>query len=134
MSDCIFCMIIKGEVDGAKVYEDADTLAFLDVNPNTKGHCLVIPKKHCENIFDVDHETLKKTAVSSQLVAKKIKELLDPKGVNLVNNSGRAAGQMIGHFHMHVIPRYENDGFQVVHEFPKPSMEELKKLAKKLSQ
>src|SRR5487761_638675 len=98
MNDCIFCKIVRGEIDAAKVYEDDDTLSFLDVNPLTKGHCLVIPKKHFENIFDIDKEILQKIISSAKNISEKLKKSLDAPGVNLVNASGKDAEQSVFHF------------------------------------
>jgi len=131
--DCIFCNIISGKFDSAKVYEDADVLAFLDVYPVTKGHCLVIPKKHCQDIFDIPESDLQKVMASGKQISQKIKDVLKADGIRLSQSNGRAAGQDVMHFHLHVIPRYEDDGVlmhgaSVAHP-QKADFEELKKLA-----
>jgi histidine triad (HIT) family protein len=109
MHDCIFCKIVKGEIPSKKVYEDGDVLVFLDINPASKGHVLVTAKKHYENIYDVDEEILKKMIVVSKKMADKIKKAFDADGINIVQNNGQHAGQLVNHIHFHVIPRYPED-------------------------
>ena len=104
--DCIFCKIIKGEVPSFKVYEDEDVLAFLDIKPFTKGHCLVIPKQHFENMFDITEDALQKISIVAKNLSKKIKDVLEVDGIRLSQSNGKAAGQDIMHFHLHIIPRY----------------------------
>ena len=134
MENCIFCKIAKGEIPCAKVYEDEQVFAFLDVNPNTSGHTLVIPKRHFADLFDIDPGVLQKIVVVGKEIAAKMKKSLGAAGVHLSNNNGADAGQMVMHFHLHVIPRYENDGLQMYGErtLPKPMPEELSKLARKI--
>lgn len=124
--DCIFCKIVKGEIDSAKIFEDDEILVFLDVNPDTKGHCLVVPKKHYDNIFDVDSEVLKKLILIGKNIAIQLKRSLSAVGINILNNNGKDAGQIIPHFHIHIIPRYESGQIDFLE---KPTIEELKKLA-----
>lgn len=111
--NCIFCKIISGEIPSAKVYEDSDFIAILDINPVSKGHVLVIPKKHCENLFDMDEELLSKTLKTLQKVAIAMKKGLNVEGINLVQNNGKDAGQIIFHSHFHLIPRLPNDGISI---------------------
>ncbi|MGI5898195.1 MAG: HIT family protein [Candidatus Dojkabacteria bacterium] len=108
MKDCIFCKIISGEVDCYKVYEDDDVYAFLDVNPLSKGHTLVVPKKHFENIFDIPDDLLCKVHAVAKKIADNIKSGLNPEGVIIQQNSGRKAGQSVFHFHVHVKPVYKD--------------------------
>jgi histidine triad (HIT) family protein len=114
MSDerCIFCAIIEGQAPAEMVFEDEDTLAFMDINPANPGHILVIPKRHVRDIYELDEETaaVMKTAV---LVARAIKRALHPDGMNLVQSNERAGGQEIFHFHIHVIPRWYGDGLRL---------------------
>ncbi|OGZ68772.1 MAG: hypothetical protein A3D44_02130 [Candidatus Staskawiczbacteria bacterium RIFCSPHIGHO2_02_FULL_42_22] len=133
--DCIFCKIVSGEIDSAKVFEDEHVLAFLDVNPNTRGHCLVIPKIHVEDIFDISEDVLQKVIVVGRALAIKMKDALNADGVHLSNNNGIHAGQIVHHFHLHVIPRYKDDALVMYGPRPDNSadMEELKKLAKEIS-
>ncbi|MEJ5300093.1 MAG: HIT family protein [Thermodesulforhabdaceae bacterium] len=113
MESCIFCQIVKGTIPSAKLYEDDFVLSFLDINPINPGHALVIPKKHYPTILDVDDEDLKKTAAVTKLVARALKEALSCDGINILQNNFEAAGQLIHHFHIHVIPRFEGDGLKV---------------------
>jgi len=107
MEDCLFCKIIKGEELCKKIYEDEHTLAFLDVSPATKGHTLVVPKKHVENLLGADTATLQATISTVQKIAKALTTYSE--GVNVVQNNKKAAGQIIFHMHFHVIPRYKED-------------------------
>ncbi|MFH1456385.1 MAG: HIT family protein [archaeon] len=105
MSDCIFCKIVEGSISCTKVYEDDEVLAFLDVAPLAKGHCLVVPKKHFEFICEVSD--IGQVALAVQKIAKVLGELND--GVNVLQNNGRSAGQVVPHVHFHLIPRNEGD-------------------------
>ena len=136
MQDCIFCKIVISEIPSVKIYEDNDVLAFLDIAPLTKGHTLVIPKQHSENIFDIDDGVLQKVMVVAKHLSGKIKNVLKADGIRISQSNGKHAGQVIGHFHTHIIPRYENDGVTMndtttAHP-PKANFEELKKLAQKI--
>ncbi|MBW8349643.1 HIT family protein [Bacillus sp. IITD106] len=112
MSDCIFCKIINGELPSAKVFENDDVLAFLDISQITKGHTLVIPKVHNENVYDLPEDTASKLFEVVPEIARAIKEEFQPVGLNVLNNNGAFAGQAVFHYHLHLIPRYdENDGF-----------------------
>lgn len=112
MSNCIFCKIINGELPSAKVYEDDDILAFLDLSQITKGHTLVIPKIHNENIYDLSPDIAAKLFQAVPAISRAINKEFKPRGFNLLNNNGEFAGQAVFHFHLHLIPRYdENDGF-----------------------
>lgn len=107
--DCIFCRIVAGEIPSHKVYEDDHTLAFLDINPATRGHTLVIPKQHAADIFDIPSEAISAVSRTVQRVARIMRSTLRPDGVNTVQNNGPAAGQVVMHYHMHVIPRWDGD-------------------------
>ncbi|WP_144525815.1 HIT family protein [Bacillus pumilus] len=115
MSDCIFCKIIDGDIPCAKVYEDEHVLAFLDISQVTKGHTLVIPKIHKENIYDMTPEVSNYYFQAIPKIARAIKQEFEPIGLNLLNNNGEKAGQSVFHYHMHIIPRYgKGDGFGAV--------------------
>src|SRR3989344_2798996 len=107
---CIFCKIINNEVPCQKVYEDKDVLAFLDIHPKSNGHTLVVPKKHSENIFDIPNSDLQKVIDVAQKISLDLKHKNNLQGVNFLNSSGAWAGQEVMHYHLHIIPRYENDG------------------------
>jgi histidine triad (HIT) family protein len=111
MSDpeCIFCKIVAGELPATIVDEDELTISFMDINPATRGHALVIPRRHSRNLLEIEREDLQATIVSAQRLARRVTERLDADGVNLLNSCGAAGWQTVFHFHVHVIPRYEND-------------------------
>jgi histidine triad (HIT) family protein len=106
---CIFCLIVAGEAPSRRVFEDSTTLAFMDKNPATRGHALVIPKAHAIDIHDVPPETWADMARTAQRVAHAARTALGCAGVNLVQSSGRAAFQSVFHIHIHVVPRYPED-------------------------
>ena len=107
--DCIFCKIAAGEAPATTVYEDEHTIAFMDINPATRGHMLVIPRRHARDLLEIEVDDLQATVAVGQQLAKRAIERLGADGVNLLNSCGRAAWQVIFHFHLHVIPRYEGD-------------------------
>jgi histidine triad (HIT) family protein len=111
--DCIFCKIVAGELPSETVQEDQHTVAFMDVNPWTRGHALVIPRNHSPNIYEVGDEDLRHTAIAAKQLAVRVKERLRCDGVNLLNASEPAAWQSVFHFHMHVIPRYDGDPLEL---------------------
>lgn len=110
MSDCIFCKVIRGELPSAKVYEDEQVVAFLDIHPVRPGHTLVVPKTHCENLIDCNPEALFAMMKITQKVAGAVVKATGAEGFNLGVNNGRVAGQVIFHLHMHIIPRNAGDG------------------------
>ena len=107
--DCIFCKIVAGDLPANVVDEDARTIAFMDIAPATRGHALVIPRAHSQDLLSVDGEDLQAVAVACRRLAARVKERLGADGVNLINACGAAAWQTVFHFHVHVIPRYEGD-------------------------
>lgn len=107
--DCIFCKIIAGEIPCFKLFEDDETLAFMDINPANEGHALVIPKEHSENLFEVGSQAAAATVRTAQRVAVAVQATLDPPGLNLLQCNGPAAAQSVQHFHMHVLPRRNDD-------------------------
>ncbi|HWY17982.1 MAG TPA: HIT family protein [Solirubrobacteraceae bacterium] len=107
--NCIFCKILAGELPATIVDEDERTIAFMDINPATRGHALVIPRAHSADLLSVDPEDLTAVALASQRLAGRMRERLAPDGVNLVNSCGAVAWQTVFHFHVHVIPRYDDD-------------------------
>lgn len=112
MENCVFCKIVKGKIPSTKVYEDSDTLGFLDIKPVNPGHTLVIPKQHYENIHDMPDELVAKVAVAAKKIADALLKL-GVKGVNIGMNNGEAAGQIVFHSHVHVMPRYGKDTFSL---------------------
>jgi len=107
--DCLFCKIVAGEIPSERVDEDERTVAFMDINPATRGHALVIPRRHAANLLEIDAEDLAATVAAAQRLARTVSERLGADGVNLINSCGPAAWQTVYHFHVHVIPRYEDD-------------------------
>jgi histidine triad (HIT) family protein len=107
--DCLFCKIIAGEIPSTRVYEDERTVAFMDINPATRGHLLVVPREHTRDLLSIGPEDLDAVLRSAQKLASVVPERLGADGVNLLNSCGRAAWQTVFHFHMHVIPRYAGD-------------------------
>ena len=112
MENCIFCKIINKQIPSSVVYEDDDVIAFLDISQATIGHTLVVPKKHYENIFELNQDTTIMQVVIK--VANALKDSLNVSDLNIVNNNGPLAGQTVNHFHIHLIPRYENDNADFV--------------------
>jgi histidine triad (HIT) family protein len=110
MPDCVFCMIRDGKIPSAKVYDDQRTLAFMDINPLSRGHCLVVPKAHVATLYEAEAEDLKAAIVTAKKVAGAIRKALNPDGLNLLQANGGAAFQSVPHFHLHLIPRWTNDG------------------------
>lgn len=112
MSKDVFCKIVDGEIPAHKLYEDEDVLAFLDISQVTKGHVLVIPKKHYDNFLTTPHEVMHKVMDVAQRIGQVQIRMLHAKGVNILTNCYEASGQTVMHFHVHVIPRYEEkEGF-----------------------
>ena len=113
---CVFCKIISGEFNSSKIYEDDKVLAILDLSQATYGHTLVMPKAHYENIFDLDAETAKHLFGVVKKICNHYQEVLpNLKGINLLNNNGSKAGQTVMHYHMHILPRYEDDDLGDMH-------------------
>jgi histidine triad (HIT) family protein len=107
--DCIFCRIIAEDVPAQIVDSDERTVAFMDINPATRGHALVVPRTHVRDLLEIDRDDLDATMLAAQRLARRAKERLEADGVNLLNSCGQAAWQTVFHFHIHVIPRYEGD-------------------------
>ncbi len=110
---CIFCKIINNEIPSKKIYEDEDTIAILDISQATKGHTLVIPKKHFDNFLEIDEDTLLKVMKSVKKVTNLLKEKLEVTDFNILNNCGAIAYQSVMHLHIHIIPRYNDDNFSI---------------------
>jgi histidine triad (HIT) family protein len=130
--DCLFCKIVAGELPATIVAEDERTIAFMDINPATRGHALVIPRAHARDLYDVDPEDLAAVAVAAQRLATRVRDNLGADGVNLLNSSGAAAWQTVFHFHVHVIPRYEGDPLRLPWVPASGDMDEIKAAAAQL--
>ena len=107
--DCVFCRIVSGELPSTRIDEDERTVAFMDINPATRGHVLVVPREHSVDVTEIADEDLAAVASMGQRLARRQKERLGADGVNLLNSCGQVAWQTVFHFHLHVIPRYEDD-------------------------
>ncbi len=107
--DCLFCKIVAGEIPATIVAQDERTVTFMDINPATRGHVLVIPREHARDVHEIAPKDLAAVAVSAQRIAARAVQALGADGVNLIQSSGPAAWQTVFHFHMHVIPRYAGD-------------------------
>jgi histidine triad (HIT) family protein len=112
-SDCLFCGIVAGNVPAQIVDSDEHTVAFLDINPATRGHALVVPRTHSADLFEVSDEDLERTMLAARRLARRMKAALAPDGFNILNSCGAAAWQTVFHFHLHVVPRYEDDPLEL---------------------
>ena len=131
--DCIFCKIANGEIPSRTLYEDDQFRVILDLGPATKGHALILPKEHAADIFEISEETASGGLVLAQRMAVKMTQKLHCDGMNLVQNNGEAAGQTVPHFHLHMIPRYHNDG-QKINWIPgKCTQEELEAVKREIT-
>ena len=132
--DCIFCKIAHGEIPSKALYEDDSFRVILDLGPATKGHALILPKDHADNLYELPDETAAEAMKLAKKMAKTMREKLGCDGVNLVQNNGEAAGQTVNHFHLHVIPRYADDGQKIGWVPGEPSQEELEEIRKKITE
>jgi histidine triad (HIT) family protein len=111
--NCIFCKVVAGEIPGEIVDSDERTVTVMDINPATRGHAVVIPRNHSENLLTVPEDDLVATVAAVRRIVERMRDTLQPDGFNVLNNMGRAAWQSIFHFHVHVIPRYADDPLQL---------------------
>ena len=115
MQDCLFCKIINKEIPNYTVYEDENVLAFLDIHPCSKGHTVIIPKKHFADLAEMSVSDWQVMSGGLAAVFSKVQKVLNPDGINLGINNGKAAGQAVGHAHWHLIPRWQGDGGGSMH-------------------
>jgi histidine triad (HIT) family protein len=133
--ECIFCKIIAGEIPAFTVLDEELVLAFMDINPSSQGHMLVAPKRHAENIFEISEGDLAAVINGVKRCANAVKEALKTEGVTVLQLNGRASGQIVPHLHIHIIPRWENDGLSISSWEMKPGdMEEIKDIARKVKE
>ena len=123
--DCIFCKLANGVFPTNSIYEDDKFNVILDMGPATKGHALILPKEHADNLYELPDETAAAAMILAKKLAKKMVDKLGADGLNVVQNNGEAAGQTVMHYHLHLIPRYKNDGQHILWEPTSPSSEEL---------
>jgi histidine triad (HIT) family protein len=109
MDDCLFCGIVAGSIPNQMIDSDERTVAFMDINPATRGHALVVPRAHSADLLEIEAEDLSATALAAQRLARRMKDVLGADGINLINACGATAWQTVFHFHIHVVPRYEDD-------------------------
>ena len=109
MTDCLFCGIVEGSIPSQTVDSDEHTVSFMDINPATPGHALVVPRAHSEDLIAIEPDDLEAASVAAQRLAKRMDEVLKPDGINILNCCRPAAWQTVFHYHWHVIPRYEDD-------------------------
>ncbi|MGZ4278626.1 MAG: HIT family protein [Solirubrobacteraceae bacterium] len=109
MSDCLFCRIVAGELPSIRIHDDEHVIAIMDINPATRGHALVVPRRHAKDLMEIGPEDLAACSAMAQRVAARATEVLGADGINLLNSRGPAAWQTVFHFHLHVIPRYHDD-------------------------
>ena len=130
MENCIFCKIANGEIPSNTIYEDESFRVILDNGPATKGHALVLPKEHYSDLFEIPEDVAAGAVKVAKKVAGMMKDTLSCDGLNLVQNNGQVAGQTVMHFHLHIIPRYKDDGQTILWKPSKPSAEELAEIRK----
>ena len=130
--DCIFCKIIRGEISSFKLYEDDLTYAFMDINPLNDGHALVIPKYHAENIYATPDEWFGPTMSTVRRIASAVNKVVRPEGINVLQANGPGAKQSVFHLHMHVIPRYADDGAGMNWEMKPGDMDAIGELAEQI--
>jgi len=126
--NCVFCKIIKGDLPSYTLKESDLFIAILDVSPATKGHTLVIPKRHTPDVYGLNQQEAAALMPFVQELANDINATLKPKALNILQNNGTAAGQVIMHYHMHVVPRYEGDGVNFTQPTTLPDLEELERI------
>jgi histidine triad (HIT) family protein len=130
--DCIFCKIVAGELPATVIAEDDHTVAFMDISPATRGHALVVPREHAEDLLSIEAEELGHVMHAAQRVAGRAKEVLGADGVNLLNSTGAAAWQTVFHFHVHVIPRYDDDPLKLPWIPEEGDTDEIKRVGEEL--
>jgi len=130
--DCIFCAIVAGRAPAEVIFEDEETIAFMDVNPANPGHILVIPKRHVRDIYKLDEETAAAVMRTTVRVARAIRAALKPDGMNLLQANGRTAGQSVFHFHVHIVPRWHGDGLRLARPLQVKKSTTIQEIAHKL--
>lgn len=126
--NCIFCKIANGDISSKAIYEDDLFKVILDLGPATRGHALILPKDHAKNLFELPDDTAKQILVLAKKLGNQMVEKLNADGLNIIQNNGEAAGQTVNHFHLHLIPRYEDDGQHILWEPKEVSQEELEEI------
>ena len=130
--NCIFCKIAAGEIPSQTIYEDEDFRAILDLGPATKGHTLILPKEHAANLFELSDETAAKLTPLAKKLGKQLVEKLGADGLNVIQNNGEVAGQTVMHYHLHLIPRYKDDGQHLLWKPGESTPEGLKEICDRI--
>lgn len=131
--DCIFCKIAAGEIPSVRVYEDDRVFAFMDINPLSEGHLLIIPKAHAATIYEITEDDFLAVMSATHKLADAVKKALNPDGINLLQLNGRAANQVVPHLHMHIVPRWSGDGLTISQwDMVAGDMENIKAVAEKI--
>ena len=131
--NCIFCKIAAGDIPSYQLYEDNDFKVFLDLSPTSFGHALIIPKEHYKNLFELDDNIASKALVLAKKVGTAMMQALHCDGLNILQNNGETAGQTMFHFHIHAIPRYENDNTKIIFDQNSLKEEDAKKIQEEMS-
>jgi histidine triad (HIT) family protein len=131
-SDCLFCGIVAGDVPGQIVDSDEHTVAFMDISPATKGHALVVPREHADDLMDISDKDLERTMAAARRLARRMDEALEPDGFNILNSCRPAAWQTVFHFHVHVVPRYDDDPLELPWVPSEGDADEIKQIADKI--
>lgn len=132
MTDCVFCKLVAGTVPSTRVYEDEHTLAFMDIGQVNPGHVLVAVKRHAANLYELDEAQVAAVARTARRVALAIREAFDPEGLSVYQANGRAAGQTVFHYHVHLLPRHAGDGMELVWPAKNPPRETLEQYAARI--
>lgn len=132
--NCIFCKIAHGEIPSKTLYEDERFRVILDLGPATRGHALILPKEHADDLYALEEDTAGAAMKLARKMALHMRDRLGADGFNLVQNNGEAAGQTVMHFHLHLIPRYKDDGQHILWEPGEASMEELEEVRKQIAE
>jgi len=132
MTDCVFCKIVAGQIPSIRVYEDEHTLAFMDIGHVNPGHTLVAVKKHAANLFELDESQTAAVARTSAKLAQALRKAFNPEGLSVYQANGKAAGQTVFHYHVHLLPRHAGDGMELVWPVKNPPREKLEEYAAKI--
>jgi histidine triad (HIT) family protein len=132
MSDCVFCKIVAGQIPSTRVFEDEHTLAFMDIGHVNPGHVLVAVKKHAANVFELEEAQAEAVARTSVKVSRALKKAFEPEGLSVYQANGKAAGQTVFHYHVHLLPRHAGDGMELTWPVKNPPREKLEEYAAKI--
>ena len=132
VDDCLFCKIVAGELPSTRIDEDERTVSFMDINPATRGHALVIPRRHSRDLMEISDEDLSATSRAARRLAQRMEAVLKPDGFNILNSCRPAAWQTVFHFHIHVVPRYEDDPLKLPWIPGSGDEEQIKKVAEEI--